>query len=179
MDGAWLTYAEAAARLGLSVEAVHQRAIRNNGRGRCQAASMTATDFGLNGLPRSFRIPRATSSAEIARSDRPGRSSLASVTTSGRSARQDPCTLRTYPSRAACGDDRFFTGFLRSRPHHPLDKGGTFESSRPQGRRLESASRARSDARAGRELQRCHRQAGEGDARLAFRAGARLHLFGT
>jgi hypothetical protein len=29
MDGAWLTYAEAAARLGLSVEAVRQRAIRN------------------------------------------------------------------------------------------------------------------------------------------------------
>ena len=29
MDGAWVTYAEAAARLGLSVEAVRQRAIRN------------------------------------------------------------------------------------------------------------------------------------------------------
>jgi predicted nucleic acid-binding Zn-ribbon protein len=29
MDGEWLSYAEAAARLGLSIEAVRQRAIRN------------------------------------------------------------------------------------------------------------------------------------------------------
>ena len=29
MDGQWLTYAEAAARLGVSIEAVRQRAIRN------------------------------------------------------------------------------------------------------------------------------------------------------
>ena len=29
MDGDWVTYAEAAARLGVSIEAVRQRAIRN------------------------------------------------------------------------------------------------------------------------------------------------------
>jgi hypothetical protein len=80
-----------------------------------RAASMTATDFGLNGLPRSLRWPCAASDAEIARRlNAPPfgflrASRFASATTSGRvstwllrprPSRQSPCACASAPLQA-------------------------------------------------------------------------------